>query len=223
MKLFEKIMYPVLVIFLALAIYLSRTDLYYFESAMVAEDGLFQWMIFYTLIFASAMCFYRASILKPFRGNVFASCQIIAGIVFLCFALDEMSWLQRIFGFNSPVFFQTHNTKMQVNVHHLVINGFRLNNLIFTFAIKILATLYFLVLPFFYTKLDKIKESVNKFAIPLPRYTQTGAYVVLALLVGLIPSDFRYVIFEFGFYWILVLMMYNPLNDEVFSRVSLVR
>ncbi|MGZ3787527.1 MAG: hypothetical protein ACXVLQ_03340 [Bacteriovorax sp.] len=223
MKLFEKIMYPILVIFLFLAIYIARTNLFYFESAMVAEDGFFQWMIFYTLLFASVMCFYRASILKPFRGSVFASCLVISGILFLAFAMDEISWGQRIFGFHSTPFFQSHNSKMQMNIHHLVINGFHLNNLIFTVAIKILATLYFLVLPFFYTKLEKIKAFVNRFAIPLPRYTQTGAYLVLAGLVSLIPSDFRYVIFEFGFYWILVLMMYNPLNDEVFSRISLIR
>jgi hypothetical protein len=223
LKIFEKIMYPILIIFISLALYVSHTDLYYFESTMVNEDGFFQWMTFYTLVFASVMCFYRVSILKPFRDNVFTSSLVVAGVTFLAFALDEMSWLQRVFGFQSPVFFQTHNTKMQVNIHHLVIFGFYINNLIFTFAIKILATLYFLVLPFFYTKLDKIKAFVNKFAIPLPRYSQVGAYLVLTLLVGLIPSEFKYVIFEFGFYWILVLMMYNPLNNEIFSRVLLVR
>lgn len=216
-------MYPVLIIFLSLAIYVSRTNLFYFESAMVAEDGFFQWMIFYTLLFASIMCFYRASLLKPFRGAVFATCLVLAGIVFLAFAMDEMSWGQRVFNFSSPQFFLTHNTKMQFNFHHLVFNGFHINNIIFTFSIKIIATLYFLVLPFFYTKLDKIKVFVNRFAIPLPRYSQTGAYIILAGLISLIPSDLRFVIFEFGFYWILVLMMYNPLNDEVFSRVSLIR
>lgn len=223
MKVFEKIMYPVLIIFLFIAIYVSRTNLLYFESAMVAEDGFFQWMIFYTILFAGAMCFYRASILKPFRGTVFSACLVLTGFVFLAFAMDEISWGQRIFNFPSPHFFLLHNTKMQVNFHHLVIDGFHLNNIIFTLAIKIMATLYFLVLPFFYTKLDQIKQFVNRFAIPLPRYTQTGAYLALAALVRLIPSDFRFVIFEFGFYWILVLMMYNPLNDEVFSRRSLVR
>lgn len=216
-------MYPVLIIFLSIAIYVSRTDLYYFESAMVAEDGFFQWMTFYTILFAGVMCFYRASILKPFRGSIFAACLVLTGIVFLAFALDEISWGQRIFHFTSPKFFQLHNTKMQVNFHHLVIDGFHLNNIIFTLAIKIIASMYFLILPFFYTKLDKIKQFVNRFAIPLPRYSQTGAYIALAALVRLIPSDFRFVIFEFGFYWILVLMMYNPLNDEIFSRRSLVR
>jgi len=220
---FERIMYPLLAVFLGLAIYVSHNDITHFESQMAADDGFFQWMIFSTLVFAAIMCFYRANILKPFRGAVFATCLIIAGVVFLCFAMDEISWGQRIFNFQSTPFFLTHNTRQQMNVHHLVISGFHLNNIVFTVAIKILATLYFIVLPFFYTKLEKIRAFVNRFAIPLPRYTQTGAYVVLAGLVSFIPSDLRYVIFEFGFYWILVLMMYNPLNDEVFSRVSLVR
>jgi hypothetical protein len=216
-------MYPLLIIFLALAIYISRTHLFYFESAMVADDGFFQWMIFGTLLFASIMCFYRASLLKPFRGSVFSACLVIAGVIFLSFALDEMSWGQRVFGFATTPFFLSHNTKMQMNIHHLIVGGFHLNNIVFTFSIKFLSTLYFIVLPFFYTKLEKIKAFVNRFAIPLPRYTQTGAYIILAGLVSLIPSDFRFVIFEFGFYWILVLMMYNPLNDEVFSRISLNR
>lgn len=225
MKLFEKIMYPMLVIFLLAAIYISRTDLFYFESAMVVDDGFFQWMIFYTLLFAGIMCFYRASILKPFRGSVFATSSIIMGIIFLVFAMDEISWGQRVFNFQSSPFFLTHNTKMQTNIHHLVMNGFHLNNIIFTLTIKIVATLYFIVMPFMYihSKYEKVKSFVNRFAIPLPRYTQTGAYLILAIMVSLIPSELRYNIFEFGFYWILVLMMYNPLNDEVFSRVSLVR
>jgi hypothetical protein len=216
-------MYPILIIFLITAIYYSRTNLFYFESAMVADDGFFQWMIFGTLMFASLMCFYRASILKPFRGGAFATSLIVSGVVFLIFAMDEMSWGQRIFDFSSPLFFINHNTKMQFNLHHLVLNGFHFNNIVFTLAIKVLASLYFLVLPFFYTKINDIKKTVNRFAIPLPRYTQTGAYLILAILVRLIPSDFRFVVFEFGFYWILVLMMYNPLNDEIFSRKSLNR
>jgi hypothetical protein len=47
-------------------------------------------------------------------------------------------------------------------------------------------------------------------------------YVILGLLVHLIHSEFFYVVFELGFYWLLVLMMYNPLNDEVFLRKTLV-
>jgi hypothetical protein len=223
MKVFEKIMYPIFIFMLAYAVYTSKTNLALFEETMVADDGMFQWTIFGTLLFASIMCFYRAGILKPFRGMIFSSSQKILGWVFLVFACDEVSWFQRVIGFSTPEFFLTHNTREQFNLHHLVLANFHINNIIFTLAVKIIATLYFLVFPFLYNRIEKLKTFFDKYGIPLPRYTQTAAYSVLALMVTLIPSEYNYVVFEFGFYWLLVLMMYNPINDEVFSRKSLVR
>jgi len=223
LKLLEKIMYPILFFLLGLAIYHSRSDMAYFESVIVSDDGLFQGIIFFTILFASIMCFYRASILQPFRGSLFATCQVLMGIIFFVFSMDEISWMQRIFNYATPTFFQTHNIRGQMNFHHLVIAGFYVNNIVFTLAIKVLATLYFLILPFLYPRKERVKYFINRFAIPLPRYTQTTVYVIMGLLVNLIHSEFNYVVFELGFYWLLVLMMYNPLNDEVFSRRTLNR
>lgn len=223
MKLFEKVMYPVLVLLIFFYMYHARNNPMYFESELAVEGGPLQWLIISTLLFASVMCFYRASILKPFRGGVFAACSVFTGIVFLAFALDEMSWGQIIFHYPTPEFIKVRNALGEMNIRHLVIAGFEITDIIFTLGIKILATLYFIVLPFFYSRLDQIKNFVNRFAIPLPRYTQTGAYAVAAILMSFIPSALRYIVFELVFYWILVLMMYNPLNDEVFSRKSLVR
>lgn len=223
MKIFEKIMYPVLVVLIFFYMYHARNNPAYFEAQLADQGGPLQWLIISTLLFASMMCFYRASILKPFRGGVFAACSIFTGIVFFAFAMDEMSWGQIIFNYKTPEFIAVRNSLGEMNIRHLVIAGFEITDIIFTIGIKILATLYFIVLPFFYSRLDKIKNFVNRFAIPLPRYTQTAAYAVAAVLMSFIPSDRRYIIFEFVFYWILVLMMYNPLNEEVFSRKTLVR
>lgn len=223
MKLFEKIMYPLLVLLILYFTYHSRVNVQYFETQLAVEGGPLHKLIIATLLFAAIMCFYRASLLKPFRGSLFSTCLMLAGIVFLGFALDEMSWGQLLFKYETPEFFKIRNSMGEMNIRHLVIAGFELKDVIFTLSIKVLATLYFIVLPFFYSRLDKIKLFVNRFAIPLPRYTQTGAYVLTAIMISTIPSNLRYLVFELVFYWILVLMMYNPLNEEVFSRKSLVR
>jgi hypothetical protein len=223
LKLIEKIFYPILFILLGIAIYYSHTNMTYFESVIIPDDGIFQKIIFVTILYASVMCFARASMLKPFRGSLFAACQVCLGILFFTFAMDEVSWLQRIFHFSTPAFFQAYNIRGQMNFHHLVINGFYVNALVFTLGIKIVATLYFLILPFLYPRKEKVRKIVNRFAIPLPRYTQTSVYILLAVLVHLIHSQFYYVVFELGFYWLLVLMMYNPLNEEVFCRKTLNR
>ncbi|MBY0415638.1 MAG: hypothetical protein K2Q18_15800 [Bdellovibrionales bacterium] len=223
MKFFEKVMYPVLVILIFFYIYQARTNPGHFENVLAAEGGSLQWLIISTLLFASIMCFYRASILRPFRGGVFAACLILAGFVFMAFAMEETSWGQIIFNYQTPEFIRVRNAQGEMNIRHLVIGGFEIADIIFTLGIKILATTYFIVLPFFYSRLEKIKNFVNRFAIPLPRYTQTAAYAGAAILMSFIPSSLRHIVFEFVFYWILVLMMYNPLNDEVFSRKSLVR
>lgn len=216
-------MYPVLVVLVVYFIYTARTNVEFFEQTLTSTGGQIQWLTIATLLFASIMCFYRASILKPFRGGVFATCSVLMGIVFLIFALDEMSWGQIIFHFETPDIFKARNSHAEMNLRHLVIWGYELSDIVFTLAIKVLATLYFVILPFFYSRLEQIKKFVNRFSIPLPRYTQTGAYIVAAASMYLIPSAQRAEVFEFVFYWILVLMMYNPLNSEVFSRKSLVR
>jgi hypothetical protein len=195
----------------------------YFENVLAREGGSLQWLIIWTLFFASVMCFYRASILKPFRGSGFAGCLVLAGIIFFAFGMDEMSWGQIIFHYKTPTWIAERNSMGEMNLRHLVVAGFEFTDIIFTVAIKIVATLYFILLPFFYSRLDKIKNFVNRFAIPLPRYTQTAAYAVSVILMSFIPSPLRHIVFEFVFYWILVLLMYNPMNEEVFSRVSLVR
>lgn len=216
-------MYPILVVLILFYTYHARTNPYYFESQLAVEGGSLQWLIISTLLFASIMCFYRASILKPFRGSLFSSCLIVSGFVFFGFAMDEMSWGQIIFNYKTPEFVSVRNSMGEMNIRHLVIAGFELKDIIFTVSIKILATLFFIILPFFYSRLAQIKLFVDRFAIPLPRYSQTGAYAITAIMMSFIPSELRHIVFELVFYWILVLMMYNPLNDEVFSRKSLVR
>lgn len=222
MKTFEKVMYPVLVILLMYFMYTSMYEPEHFKE-LAKVGGLIQWLTILTLIFASFICFYRAHILKPFRGTFFATCSILFGILYLVFALDEMSWGQLMFHFESPNFFKLRNAFGETNLRHLTFLGTKLSDIVFTVFIKVLATIYFVIIPFAYTKIPSLKKLLNRFSVPVPRYFHTISYVLVGLSMYSFPVEYRSYVFEFVFYWFLVLLMYHPLNDEVFRRRSLVR
>lgn len=146
------------------------------------------------------------------------------GFVFVFGVGEEVSWGQRIFGFKSPQFFIDYNTQGEFNFHNLrfgktaTSKGFRVNRIIFGTGLGIMVAIYFLIFPVLYRKKEAFKNFINRFALPLPRNYHIIAYLILFGLVQLIPTPKKGEILEFGGCWIFLLMMFEPLNREIFSR-----
>lgn len=222
-KLLEKLGFIFIFLVVGLGLYFSRTNLPYFEGTFVREDSFVEWTSVLALFVGTLLCLYRVHILKPFRNNGF-----IWGLYFFAFLFffgmgEEISWGQRIFEFNSPQFFLKYNSQMEFNFHNLRFGGFKINKYIFGTLLGIIIASYFLILPFAYQRIEKIKAFVNRFAIPVPRIYHIAAYLLLFLLVNAIPSGKKGEILEFGGCWIFLMMIFEPLNREVFSRKSLER
>ena len=81
---------------------------------MPMEDSLLEWATVILALIASILFFCSGSIGSPFA---FLLC-----IAWLIFALEEISWGQRIFDFESPQFFMTHNRQQETNLHNLFLN-----------------------------------------------------------------------------------------------------
>lgn len=208
-----------------MGIYYSRTDVTFFESKYVVEDGFVEYLTVLALFMCGFLCFYRASILAPFKKPIFILSLVFMGFVFVFGLGEEISWGQRIFGFKTPEFFLKYNTQGELNLHNLRFGGgtptekgFRVNRIIFGTGLGIAVAIYFLILPVLYRKKESIKNLINKFAIPLPRNYHIIAYLILFGLVQLIPTPKKGEILEFGGCWIFLLMMFEPLNRKVFSR-----
>lgn len=208
-----------------LGIYFSRTDLSYFEKVFVVEDGIVEYLTVLALAMSGFLCFYRAIILRPFKQPLFLICLFLMSSVFIFGVGEEISWGQRIIGFKTPEFFLKYNTQGEFNLHNLSFGGgtpgnkgFRVNRIIFGTGLGIAVAIYFLVLPVLYRKKKRIKNLINKMAMPLPRNYHIIAYLILFGLIHFIPTPKRGEILEFGGCWIFLLMMFEPLNREVFSR-----
>ena len=171
------------------------------------------------------LCFYRASILGPFKNKLFIFSLIGMGFVFVFGVGEEISWGQRIFQYETPEFFKLYNTQGELNFHNLRFGGgtpgnkgFRVNRIIFGTGLGIGVAIYFLILPLLYRKKESVKRLINKLAIPLPRNYHIIAYLILFGIVQLIPTPKKGEILEFGGCWIFLLMMFEPLNRQTFSR-----
>ena len=219
----ERVMYVFVLVISLIGVFSSNIDLLWYEGFFVKEDGIVEWLTALGLLVGAIACFHRAKILSPFRGTLFVACTIFLGFLFLFGLGEEISWGQRIFDIKSSAFFLQNNSQGETNLHNLVVGGTKLNKLIFGTILGILIGIYFLILPFLYRKVEKIKNLIDKMAIPLPKYFHIIAYLILVGLTEFIAGGKKGEILEFGGVWIFVLMLFAPYNREIFSRKSFER
>lgn len=80
------------------------------NSVYLAEDNLAEWFTFIISLIA-ALLFSGCAMM----GNRFA---IFLGLAWFVFAMEEISWGQRIFGFESPTFFLEFNYQQEFTLHN---------------------------------------------------------------------------------------------------------
>lgn len=74
------------------------------------EDNILEWMTFGLAMIAS-ICFF----IRGMFGSLFV---ILLSFAFFLFAMEEISWGQRVFNIENPDFFLEHNYQKELNVHN---------------------------------------------------------------------------------------------------------
>jgi hypothetical protein len=226
-KILERVAFIFVFTLIFLGVYFSRTDLVYFEGTYVREDGLIEWLTVLALLIGVIMNVYRAQILRPFRRKRFILATYILSFVFLFGLGEEISWGQRIweqiFDFHVPGFFRQYNSQGEMNFHNLQFSGTKINKLVFGTFLGICVVFYFLILPFLYRKIEKVKIFIDELALPIPQVYHIVAYIALAVLAEFIAGGKKGEILEFGGCWIVLLMIFEPYNRKIFSRKSFER
>ncbi|MDX1974643.1 MAG: hypothetical protein SFT92_03090 [Rickettsiales bacterium] len=114
-------------------------------SVLSYEDDFIEYASFFGLLAAALLCFYGAwlSFLKTgTRLWRTLSCLAIAFGLFIC-AMEEISWMQRIFGIQTPAYLEKHNMQKELNFHNLASTTM---NLWFYF----LSICFLVLIPFFH-------------------------------------------------------------------------
>lgn len=201
-----------------LGYYFALTNPVYFNTVYTVEDGLLENITVLFLLVGCATCWTRTFSLKGERPKLFLLMTFLLGALFFFGAGEEISWGQRILGIQSPEFFQKHNIQNETNIHNLMFQGVKINKLIFGLILGVLIVVYVLIFPLLYSKFEKCRNLLDRFAIPLPRLIHILFYLALFLIVESIPSSKKGEVVEFGGAAIFVLIVLFPRNWHIFQR-----
>jgi hypothetical protein len=141
---------------------------------------------------------------------------IIIMIIGLFFgAGEEISWGQRIFHIESSKFFNENNSQKETNLHNMIVDGVKLNKLIFSNLLSIIFSIYFLILPILWRKNNFIKKTINQFGIPIANNYQVIIFMISSLIIILsISNERKWEIWEYTFALTMFLIVLNPLNKK---------
>lgn len=212
----EKLIYHLVALSAIFGLLLCIQNKLYYEGVYAREDGYLEYLTVYALFLSAQTCILRFFRLFKKKEKLFLFCTLCAAAIFLFGAGEEISWGQRIFNIESTEYFVQNNSQGEMNLHNLVVEGKKVNKIIFGTGLGIVVAMYLLLLPVLYRKKNQLKLWVDKLGIPVAKNHHILAYILLFATVSLIPSSKRGEVLELGGCMIFYLMLSFPLNQENF-------
>ena len=209
--------YSFLALIYAFGIYFANTNKPYFDDVYTREDGFVEYATAAMLLCISILSFSRLVRLWRTTPLLWKVGTLGFALIFLFGAGEEVSWGQRIFGWQSSEYFIEHNAQQETNLHNMVVDGTKINKLIFSQILIAVLVIYLLILPILYRKVTAIKNLVNSFAVPVVQWTHIIAFIVFTVLLVLMPSSKNPEVHELALGVIFFLIFINPYNKNIFK------
>jgi hypothetical protein len=214
----DKLAYFFLIVVFGLGIYFANTDLQYFDEVYTKEDSFVEYGTAFLLLCSSILLIARFFKLQKNKKILWKLGIVGIALVFLFGAGEEISWGQRIFNVESSAYFLENNAQGETNLHNMVVDGKKINKIIFSQLLTIVLVIYLLILPFVYRKFESIKNLTNTFAVPVVKWHQTIAFLSVTSLLIFISSNRKWELYELAFGVIFFLIFLNPFNKEIYNN-----
>lgn len=213
----ERIILASVLVILVAGFILFYTDLPLFET-YVQEDGLVEWLTVMGLLLGVVVCVARFKQLRKYRNWWFLFVTLDLGLFLFFAAGEEISWGQRLFGIKSPEFFLEKNSQGETNLHNLVVDGVKLNKVIFSIGLIGVLAIYLLIVPLLYRKNQTIRKWIEKSAVPVARWYQVASILALFVITELLRHEKRAELLEAGIALLFFLVIRYPQNGYIFDK-----
>ncbi len=210
----EKIVMLIVLIAMIIGIIAAAVNINWFLNSYVEEDGPIEWPTEIPLFIIFIACIVYLFKYARRKNVWFFLVYFFIGLLSFFVFGEEISWGQRIFNFKTSAYFAAHNTQDEDNIHNLILDGEKLNKIIFTDVLIAGVIIYLIIFPWIYKRNQKFKTFIDKAALPLPTVYQTIACIVVFILSFLTFNPKGSELLEFGGCSIFMLIVLYPLNKE---------
>ena len=208
----------------ALGVLIGIVNPPYFDI-YAAEDGVLEWLTVISMCWAA---FALAD--RLWRRRYFLNWRQWLLLTFLLFlalfgAGEEISWGQRIAGFESPEFFIENNSQRETTLHNLFVGGVSVNKTVFSKGLLLLFLLYVVLVKPLWHRSNRAASFFDSWGVPIPnRYHYIGYLLVLFIVEGLLNEltspPRRGELTEFMVTVLATLNIIYPFEPEHFRRAA---
>ncbi|MGK7651452.1 hypothetical protein ACSQ76_03175 [Roseovarius sp. B08] len=206
----------VAVLVLTVGVYVYNTE--YFSLTYAREDGFVEYGTAIFLLFASFVLIGNARSLKARSATLAFACTLFYALLFFFAAGEEISWGQRIFGWETGETFQQINKQQETNLHNLIVptpwGDFHLAKTLFGPILTLILLVYLAVLPLLYPRVGWIKRAADRIAAPVPGTRHAVLAVAASLVIAAIDVSRKWEVYELVFSLLATSIFLLPQNRE---------
>ncbi|MEM6578765.1 MAG: hypothetical protein AAF678_09760 [Pseudomonadota bacterium] len=203
----------IFIVFIAtVVVYLVDKD--FFAHSYAAEDGIVEYATAIFLLVCSLVLASHARSLFTSKRGLAAVCTVLYALLFFFAAGEEVSWGQRIFGWESGEFFVERNYQAETNIHNLIVGEQQLTKTLFGPILTVIMLLYLVFLPLLYPRVGFIQSLVRVFAIPVPGVRHCVLALAATLLVTVITAGRKWEVYELVFSLLMLSIFLFPQNEQ---------
>lgn len=202
----------VLTLVLSVAIYLIDPE--YFWRSFAAEDRLVEYATAVFLLMASLVLASHAVSLGARGVRLAMVMTALYAVMFFLAAGEEISWGQRIFGWESGEFFQQNNKQDETNFHNLIVGDFHLAKTLFGPILTACILLYLAVLPLLYPRVPPLARLADRLAVPVPWLRHAVIALAASIVIALIDVSRKWEVYELIFALLATSIFLLPQNRD---------
>jgi hypothetical protein len=184
----------------------------------IAEDGYIEYLTAFFLLLTAFTCLNKGLTIESKISTAFFC--LLAILFFFGFG-EEISWGQRLFGFETPEEIKLANTQQEFNLHNLRIGEVGLNKLIFGKLMYVGLFLYFLGFTLLYKNTIWFRRIIDITGMPLPAPAYSICFILSILIVQLIQNNWKWELDEFAIACFVFLSFFRPYNRKLQHLMAL--